>query len=49
MFIERLLNEGNSPLLERMLQFTAARHRLIAKNVVNLDTPGYRQKDLSVE
>src|SRR3954467_6781946 len=49
MFIERLLNEGNSPLLERTLQFTAARHRLIAENVVNLDTPGYRQKDLSVE
>jgi len=49
MFIERLLNEGSSPLLERMLQFTAARHRLIAENVVNLDTPGYRQKDLSVE
>lgn len=49
MFIERLLNEGNAPLLERTLQFTAARHRLIAENVVNLDTPGYRQKDLSVE
>ena len=49
MFIERLLNQGNAPLLERTLQFTAARHRLIAENVVNLDTPGYRQKDLSVE
>ena len=49
MFIERLLNQGNAPLLERTLQFTAARHRLIADNVVNLDTPGYRQKDLSVE
>ena len=49
MFVERLMNQGNAPLLERMLQFTAARHRLIAENVVNLDTPGYRQKDLSVE
>src|SRR5215208_5121027 len=49
MFIERLLNQGNAPLLEQMLRFTAARHRLIAENVVNVDTPAYRQKDLSVE
>lgn len=49
MFIERLLNQDSAPLLERMLKFTAARHRLIAENVVNIDTPNYRQKDLSVE
>src|SRR5829696_6803620 len=49
MFIERLLNQGNAPLLEQMLRFTAARHRLIAENVVNVDTPDYRQKDLSPE
>jgi len=49
MFVEQLLNQGNAPLLERMLKFTAARHRLIAENVVNIDTPNYRQKDLSVE
>ena len=49
MFIERLLNQGNAPLLEQALKFTAARHRLIAENVVNASTPNYRQKDLSVE
>lgn len=49
MFIERLLDQGNAPLLEQMLRFTAARHRLIAENVVNVDTPEYRQKDLSLE
>jgi len=49
MFIERLLNEGNAPLLEQTLRFTAARHRLLAENVANVDTPGYRQKDLSTE
>ena len=49
MFIERMLNEGNAPLLEQMLRFTTARHKLIAENVVNVSTPGYRQKDLSVE
>lgn len=49
MFIQRLLNQGNAPLLERTLEFTAQRHRLIAENVVNADTPGYVQKDLSLE
>src|SRR5688500_15893903 len=47
--IERLLNQGNAPLLEQMLKFTAARHKLIAENVVNVSTPNYRQKDLSLE
>jgi flagellar basal-body rod protein FlgB len=49
MFIERLLNQGNAPLLEQMLKFTAARHRLIAENVVNVSTPGYQQKDLDLD
>ena len=48
MFVQRLLNQGNAPLLEQMLKFTAARHNLIAENVVNASTPGYRQKDLSL-
>lgn len=48
MFIERLLNQGNAPLLERMMHFAAARHDLLAENLANVDTPGYLQKDLSV-
>ena len=49
MFIQRLLDQGSTPLLEQTLRFTAARHKLIAENVVNVDTPNYRQKDLSPE
>src|SRR4051812_29121599 len=49
MFIDRLLNEGNAPLLEQMLKFTAQRHKLLTENVANIDTPGYRQKDLSMQ
>ena len=49
MFVERLMNEGNAPLLEQVVKFSAARHKLIAENIANVDTPGYRQKDLSVE
>ena len=46
---ERLVNQTDEPVLERMLQFTAARQKLLAENVVNISTPGYRQKDLSLE
>jgi flagellar basal-body rod protein FlgB len=49
MFIDNLLNQGNGPLLERVLNFTSARQRLIAENITNLTTPGYKTKDLSVE
>ncbi len=49
MFIERLFNESNAPLLEQMLRFTAARHQFIAENVVNISTPNYKQKDLSLD
>jgi flagellar basal-body rod protein FlgB len=48
MFVERLLNQGNAPLLERVVNFTGARQRLIMENVANISTPGYRQKDMSV-
>ncbi len=49
MFIERLLNQGNAPMLERVVQFTQARHRMLAENIVNVDTPNFQQKDLSLE
>jgi flagellar basal-body rod protein FlgB len=48
MFIEKLINQGNAPLIERMMRFTAARHRLIAENIANVSTPDYQQKDLSM-
>ncbi len=48
MFIERLLNQGNAPLLEQTVRFHAARHKLLAENIANASTPGYRQQDLSV-
>lgn len=49
MFLDNLMNQGNAPMLERVLQFTQARHRLLAENIVNVDTPGYQQKDLSLD
>ena len=48
MFLDRLLNTGPEPLIERMVQFTGARHAVLAENIVNSTTPGYKQKDLSL-
>ena len=48
MFIDRLLNQGSAPVLEQMARFTEARHKLLADNIVNISTPGYRPRDLSV-
>jgi flagellar basal-body rod protein FlgB len=49
MFVSKLLNQDSQPVLEQMLQFTSARHKVLAENIANIDTPNYRQKDLSVE
>lgn len=49
MFIQRLLNQGNAPLLERMVRFTSARQGLLLENISNADTPDYQQKDLSLK
>lgn len=48
MFIERLLNQGNAPLIEQAVRFSAARHQILTDNVANIDTDGYAQRDLSV-
>jgi flagellar basal-body rod protein FlgB len=49
MFIDRLLNQGPSPSLEQWLKFTDKRQELLAEDVVNVSTPGYIEKDLSVD
>lgn len=47
--INGVTNTMGLDVLERMVQFTAARHEVIANNVANLSTPGYQAQDLSVE
>ena len=37
------------PVLEQVLNFAQARHGLLAGNIANIDTPGYRTRDLSPE
>ena len=49
MFIDDLINQGATPTLERMVRFTEARQNLLTEDVANVSTPGYRQKDMSVD
>ena len=47
--IEGVTNGDAIPVLERMFQFAGSRHRVIANNIANLDTPDFRPVDVSVE
>ena len=47
--IESITNSESLPVLERVMQFTGQRQRIIANNVANLSTPGFRPSDVSVE
>jgi flagellar basal-body rod protein FlgB len=46
MAMNGLLEGLSAPALDRMLLFTAARHRVITENIANADTPGYRTRRL---
>lgn len=47
--IEQVTNADALPVLERLMQFTARRHGLIANNIANLDTPGFQPRDVPLE
>ena len=47
--LSSLFNSSSLPVLEQVVNFTEARHGVLAGNIANLDTPGYRSRDLSTE
>ena len=44
-----LFGQTTLPALGRTLAFTEKRHEVLAGNLANLDTPGYRVRDLDVD
>lgn len=46
MWMDKLINRGPLPVLEKVAAFSQARHRMLAENIANVDTPGYRTKQL---
>jgi flagellar basal-body rod protein FlgB len=45
--LSSLFQSSTIPVLEQVVNFTEARHGVLAGNIANLDTPGYKTKDLS--
>jgi flagellar basal-body rod protein FlgB len=45
--LSSLFQSSSLPVLEQVVNFTEARHGVLAGNVANLDTPGYKTRDLS--
>ncbi len=41
--------KGQLPVVRRSAEFAEKRHKLIANNIANMDTPGYRAKDLDTK
>lgn len=46
--IDGVTNADAIPVLERLIQFSGQRHRVISNNLANLSTPGFRPTDLPV-
>lgn len=45
--MDGFLGGSSLPALERSLQFMSARQRLLAGNIANIETPGFRPTDVS--
>ena len=47
--LESVLQGSAIPALEQTIQFAERRHALLATNIANVSTPGYKTRDLSVK
>jgi flagellar basal-body rod protein FlgB len=45
--IQSMFDSSTLPALEQVVNFSQARHNVLAGNIANLDTPGYRTRDIS--
>ncbi|MDM8004993.1 MAG: flagellar basal body rod protein FlgB [Phycisphaerae bacterium] len=48
MLFDGVVNSGTVPVLEKVLAYTEARHRMLTENIANIDTPGYKARQLNV-
>jgi len=47
--LDSMFQSTTIPVLEQVMRFSQARHNVLAGNIANLDTPGYKSQDLSPE
>ena len=47
MFLNDVVNSGAIPSLSLTMQFAGRRQKILAHNIANIDTPNFRQKNVS--
>lgn len=47
--IHGLFEHGAMPAMQRLVQFTGQRHKVLAHNIANLSTPNFRPADLDAD
>ena len=45
--LSSIFQSSSLPVLEQVVNFTESRHGVLAGNIANMDTPGYKTRDLS--
>lgn len=45
---DSMFAKGSIPVLEQSIRFAGLRHRVIANNIANIDTPDYKAQDMPV-
>jgi flagellar basal-body rod protein FlgB len=48
MLIDSLMKNTGTEVLDRVTQFTEARHQVLVNDIANIDTPDYKMQDLNV-
>ncbi len=49
MFLQDVTSGGAFPMLQKTIAFAESRNRVLAENIANVTTPGYRAKQLNVD
>jgi len=49
MWFEKAIDSTGIDLLQAVASFAQQRHKVLADNIANIDTPGYKMRDLSIE
>lgn len=47
--LSTMFDSSTLPVLEQVVNYTQARHGVLAGNIANIDTPGYKTRDISPE
>ncbi|MDD5090603.1 MAG: flagellar basal body protein, partial [Candidatus Wallbacteria bacterium] len=48
-YLDQIFGDDTQVVLEKGLDVAALRHQVITQNIANVNTPGYKLKDVSFE